>query len=112
MLYEAQIDGVDIILNGHILAEDYQNTVSVGRRYVTRAELNEAYPKNISERFFDENRSEMFKDWDDLDIDAKMVVFNLMTLECGALEDFYECRDYDHWRVEKALPYMMKELSQ
>ena len=109
MLFEATIDGVDIILNGHIHAEDDPNTISIGGRYVTRAELNEAYPKNISEYFFDENRSERFKDWSELDIDAKMVVFNLMTLECGSLDDFYDCWNYDHWRVKNALPRMMKD---
>ena len=100
MLFETTIDGVDIILNGHIHADQDPNTISVGGRYVTRAELDEVYPRYISEHYFGENLPDKFKDWSALDIDAKMVIFNIMTLEWWSL---------NHYRVKGAFPRMMKD---
>lgn len=90
MLHEIKVDGVEIIMNDHM------NWLTEGR-YITRYELKEQYPRYISEMFFDEDRSDEFKAWDELDDRAQWAVFNYIA---------YEDPDYD-W-VEKMLPRMLK----
>lgn len=95
MLHEINVQGVDIILNNHMHMEP--RSFSEGR-YITREELDDDYPRAVSERFFDEDRSDEFKAWGELDNQAQQAVFNYIVID-----------DYtDYGRLEAMLPRLMK----
>lgn len=80
MFLETTIDGVDIILNDHLYERQF--TAFSEGRYITRAELDETYPRIVCEHFFDnDKRSDEFKSWEELSSRSKRAVFLLVACE-------------------------------